>query len=164
MQGLNHAEEQAIVAGAMDLGISLPNGSAERIARHLDLVYQQNLLSNLTRIPREQAVSMHVLDSLAGLAAMERSPAGPFVDIGSGAGYPGVALSLASGRRVDLVESVGKKARFLESVCRELCPEDVVLGMRAEEAALTRGCVYSAVAARAVSELPSLVELAAPHC
>jgi 16S rRNA (guanine527-N7)-methyltransferase len=162
MQGPKDDEVRSVLAGVRALGISLPDGAAERMVRHLDLVYEENLRSNLTRIPRQDAVVMHVLDSLAGLTAMERSPAGPWIDIGSGAGYPGIALSLATGRQVDLVESVGKKARFLESVCRELCPNDTVLGMRAEDAAVARGGVYSAVAARAVSELPSLIELAAP--
>lgn len=162
MQGFEEAEARAICLGAGTLGTPLPTGAAEPMARHLSLVYEENERSNLTRIPRNQAVALHVLDSLAGLPMMRNSPKGPWLDLGSGAGFPGIVLSIAAERRVDLLESVGKKARFLGAVCRELCLDGTVLGQRAEEAALVHGGAYSGVCARAVSELPALVELAAP--
>jgi 16S rRNA (guanine527-N7)-methyltransferase len=155
-------EARAIIREAAEIGIRIEAGQANACARHLAMVYEANEQFNLTRIERERAVSLHVLDSLAGLATMSGSPSGPWLDLGSGAGYPGVILAVAGKRRVDLVESTGKKARFLEVVCRELCPNCSVLAMRAEEAAITRRESYAAVCARAVSELPALVELAAP--
>jgi 16S rRNA (guanine527-N7)-methyltransferase len=153
---------EAIEKGAMSIGVRLPAGAAQGMARHLDLVYRENGQCNLTRIPSESAIALHVLDSLTGLSALGDSVEGPWLDLGSGAGFPGVTLALATGRRVDLLESVGKKARFLDVVCRELCLNATVLGRRAEEAAAEHREVYAAVRARAVSELPALVELAAP--
>jgi 16S rRNA (guanine527-N7)-methyltransferase len=155
-------EALTIIREAAEIGIRVEAGVAKSCARHLAMVYEANEQFNLTRIARERAVSLHVLDSLVGLPTMEGSPSGPWLDLGSGAGYPGVVLAVAGERRVDLVESTGKKARFLEVVCRELCPKSTVLAMRAEEAAITRRESYAAVCARAVSELPALVELAAP--
>jgi 16S rRNA (guanine527-N7)-methyltransferase len=162
MRRFEEAEALAIRAGALELGLDLLAASAEQMARHLALVYEENEHLNLTRIPREKAVALHVLDSLAGVPALSGSPEGPWLDLGSGAGFPGVVLALASTRRVVLLESVGKKSRFLETVCRDLCLEATVLAQRAEEAALVQAGQYSAVAARAVSSLPALVELASP--
>jgi 16S rRNA (guanine527-N7)-methyltransferase len=154
--------ERELIDSALALGVSLNPDAAAGLTRHLELVYLENERANLTRIPRAEAVRLHVLDSLAGLPTLRTSPTGPWVDLGSGAGFPGVVLEIAGGNRVDLVESVGKKARFLESVGRELCLDGMVLGVRAEEAALQRGGEYAAVTVRAVSELPALVELGSP--
>jgi 16S rRNA (guanine527-N7)-methyltransferase len=157
-----NAEERELIDSAPGIGVQLSPEAASRLTRHLDLVYCENELSNLTRIPRADALRLHVLDSLAGLPAMRSAPEGAWIDLGSGAGFPGVVLEIASGNRVDLAESVGKKARFLESVRGELCLDGTVLGLRAEEAAAQHGAGYTAVAVRAVSELPALVELGSP--
>ncbi len=158
----DRAEVQQVADGAAAMGVTLTAPQAELIARHLHLVYDTNEHLNLTRIPRDEAVRMHVLDSLAGLPEMSCAPEGPWLDIGSGAGYPGMVLAVTVAHRVDLLESVGKKARFLEAVSREVCPNTAVLGQRAEDAAVQHRNEYAAVSARAVSELPALVELASP--
>jgi 16S rRNA (guanine527-N7)-methyltransferase len=155
-------DERELIDGALALGLCLSPATASRLMRHIELVYDENERANLTGIPRAEAVRLHVLDSLAGLAVMCSGPQGAWIDLGSGAGFPGVVLEIAGGNRVDLVESVGKKARFLEVVCRDLRLDGTVLGSRAEEAAAQRQGEYAAVAARAVSELPALVELGSP--
>jgi 16S rRNA (guanine527-N7)-methyltransferase len=152
----------AILGAAAGAGAALDEAQAVVLAAHLAAVYEENTRTNLTRIPVETAAVLHVADSLAGIGEMSLGPAGPWADIGSGAGYPGIALGVAGRRHVDLIESVGKKADFLSRVARDLCLDVTVLGCRAEEAAVAHGEEYSAVSARAVSELPSLVELAAP--
>jgi 16S rRNA (guanine527-N7)-methyltransferase len=162
MKALEESEALRITAGATAMGTTLAAEAAARMARHVSLVYEENERCNLTGIPRAHATELHVLDSLSGLGPMNESPEGDWLDLGSGAGFPGVTLAIASGRRVDLLESIGKKARFLELVQRELCLDGTVLGQRAEVAALQRRGCYAAVSARAVSELPALVELAAP--
>jgi 16S rRNA (guanine527-N7)-methyltransferase len=159
---LPESEAERIQTLASGLGIALSDCAAEAIAAHLSIVYTANETMNLTRIGREDAVALHVLDSLSGLEEMSGSPAGPWVDIGSGAGFPGVPLAVASGRHVDLLESVGRKAAFLECVVAELRLDATVRGCRAEDAAGRTPGLYAAVAARAVSELPALVELASP--
>jgi 16S rRNA (guanine527-N7)-methyltransferase len=162
LMGFQAFERQRIIESALAVGVRLPDVAADAIAQHLEMVYCANAVMNLTRIPRDEGVTLHVIDSLMGLSEMNRSPEGPWLDIGSGAGYPGIPLGIASGRRIDLVESVGRKAAFLESVVAELRLDATVRGCRAEDAGNESPGTYAAVSARAVSELPALVELASP--
>jgi 16S rRNA (guanine527-N7)-methyltransferase len=152
----------AIAAECGRLGIALTEAMADALAAHLRMVYLANEHTNLTRVPWESAPMLHVADSLSGLTEMEESPPGPWADIGSGAGFPGIPLAMLSHRHVDLIESVGKKAAVLSAICENLCLDVSVLACRAEEAADTRPEGWSAVAARAVATLPALVELASP--
>ena len=86
------------------------------------------------------------------------------LDLGSGAGFPGIPLAVASGRRVMLLDSVGKKVRELEAIISAMGLIDILVAKadRAESLARTARDGFSVVTARAVSELPALVELAAP--
>lgn len=148
--------------GLSRLGVLATPKMVEDIAAHLALVYATNAEMNLTAIPRDSAVVMHALDCAAALPYLSDAPSGPFADIGSGAGFPGIPLAILSGREAVLVESVRKKAVFLERVIEELCLKATVHPIRAEELALERPGVFAAVTARALSSLPSLVELASP--
>src|ERR1017187_4908608 len=103
-------------------------------ARHLDLIAEANQHFNLTRIvsPREAAIK-HVLDSVLPWRLFQG--ASEVADAGSGAGFPGIPLALVLPEtRFTLLESTQKKARFLESVARELkLPNVEVRPERAEE-------------------------------
>jgi 16S rRNA (guanine527-N7)-methyltransferase len=156
-------DEVARLAGLE--GISLSAQQCEDLAYHLAHVLRANEEFNLTAIrdPKD-AVRLQVLDSLTALWELEQAPPGPAVDIGSGAGFPGVPLGIVSERPVLLVESVGKKARFLEEIAGSLSPryKIAVSNARAEEVALQERGAFAVVTARALSTLASLVELAAP--
>jgi 16S rRNA (guanine527-N7)-methyltransferase len=92
----------------------------ERLAAYLALLDRWNRVHNLTAVrdPAEM-VSAHVLDSLALLPWVDEE--GQWLDVGSGAGLPGVPLALARPRlEVTLIDSVEKKVRFLRHVAREL--------------------------------------------
>lgn len=133
------------------------------LAAHLRMVYETNPFMNLTAVPQHDAPVLHVMDSLIGLPVIESvAPPGALVDIGSGAGFPGIPLALAAGREVHLIESTTKKANFLSTVSRELCLDVTVHGCRAEEAALLLPNGFAVATARAVGPLSELVELAAP--
>lgn len=153
---------EQIAAGIQALGLCAPQGAAEALARHIDMVLEANAQFNLTSIDPGDAVSLHVLDSCAAVPLLGSAPLGSFADIGSGAGFPGIPLAVMTNRTVALVESVGKKAAFLERVVAELRLDATVHRARAEELAQTQAESFSAVTARALSSLPSLVELAAP--
>lgn len=142
---------------------SLSPTQAELLARHLCLVLEHNQRLNLTRITDPNvAISKHILDSLSVVPIVGSCLPGRIADLGSGAGYPGIPIAVATGRHVTLVESVGKKAAFLSDVVNELGLDVAVAPVRAEELALAHPESFSAVLARALSSLPSLVELAAP--
>ncbi len=153
-----------IRASCDDAGVSLALGLEELLAVHLAALLQANQRFNLSAIrDRDSAVHLHVVDSLMSVRDLEKAPIGPFADLGSGAGYPGIPLAVVTGRPADLIESIGKKAQFLREVATLLGPayEIDVVNARAESVA-GEGGKYSAVTARAVSSLPSLIELSTP--
>lgn len=113
----------------------------------------------------ERAWRVHVEDSLTGLEVEELARAGRIADIGSGAGFPGLALAVAlPTAEVDLIESVGRKCEFIERAVAAAGIEGVtVVNARSEEvAAGERRDSYDAVTARAVGRLSTLAELASP--
>jgi 16S rRNA (guanine527-N7)-methyltransferase len=152
----------ALVERASVLGLSVATDVARKMIRHAELVYEANRALNLTRIPWADAIPLHILDSLCGMSSMREAPEGVWADLGSGAGYPGIPLCLMAQRHVDLLESSGKKADFLESVVADVRLDITVRRCRAEEAAIETPAAYSAIAVRAVSSLPARVELASP--
>lgn len=154
--------EEQIVGGAHELGLEVPPEALAALVLHMRRVLEANAVMNLTSIPEPDFVSLHVLDSLSALPYLNDEPAGRFADLGSGAGYPGIPLAIMTGRPVSLVESVQKKAAFLVSVCEELRLESTVHAIRAEELAIEQPRSFPVVVARALSALPSLVELASP--
>jgi 16S rRNA (guanine527-N7)-methyltransferase len=112
----------------------------------------------------EEALRVHVADSLTGLAVADLVRARAIADVGAGAGFPGLALAVALPRaRVDLIESVGRKGAVIDRLARagEVGNVRVVVA-RVEEFARFAGSSYDAVTARAVAALPVLVEYAAP--
>lgn len=151
-----------IEAGLTLMGIPCDAAQAEALLGHLRLVEEANASFNLTAIRPEEAVAMHLLDSASAVPHLERAPHGEFADLGSGPGFPGIPLAILTGRPVTLVESVKKKAAFLEGASAELCLKATVRPVRAEELAVERRASFSALTARALSSLPALVELASP--
>lgn len=158
---MSNLEEQ-IGEGLRRQGMDPDVAAVDRLARHARAVLETNAVMNLTSVPEADFVPLHILDSLSALPYLRAEGPGVFVDLGSGAGYPGIPLAIMSGRPVVLVESVRKKAAFLEAVCAELRLEATVRPVRAEELALECPGSFDVVVARALSSLPSLVELAAP--
>lgn len=145
--------------------IEVSDAQQALLARHLELVIERNKVVNLTRITSaEEAVYLHVVDSLLLLGSFAQSPAGPFVDVGTGAGYPGVPLAIVTGRRATLVDSVGKKAAAVRDFVDELGLDGrvAVESVRIEELARTHRGRYAVVTARAVAQANVLVEYATP--
>jgi 16S rRNA (guanine527-N7)-methyltransferase len=134
--------------------------------------YEQELLSwnekfNLTAIrDREGVRTKHFLDSLSCLLVMKDNPPGRLVDIGTGAGFPGIPLKIMlPNMHLTLVESVGKKADFCRHVVEALGLDRVdVLTCRAEEMGQAREHRerYDWAVARAVAALPVLTEFLLP--
>ena len=152
---------------AMGLG-DLPALRVAALEGHLRLLLAWTSAVNLTAIrdPRA-AVTAHVLDALSAVGLLRVEGVRALLDLGSGGGYPGLPLAIAlPAERAVLVESIAKKARFLEAAVAGLglAGEVAVAGERAETlAADSRHRErWPAVTARAVAGLPELVELAFP--
>jgi 16S rRNA (guanine527-N7)-methyltransferase len=113
----------------------------------------------------DRAWRVHVEDSLTGLEVPELREAGRIADIGSGAGFPGLALAVALPQaQVDLIESVGRKCEFMERAIEASGISNArAVNARSEDWASHEGReAYEAVTARAVGRLSTLAELASP--
>jgi 16S rRNA (guanine527-N7)-methyltransferase len=112
-----------------------------------------------------RAWKVHVADSLTGLEIPELRSSSAIADIGSGAGFPGLALAAAlPGAKLDLIESVGRKCEFIQrAIDQSGILNARVINARSEELAKADGReAYAAVTARAVGRLSTLAELASP--
>ena len=113
---MDNAWKEDLASGASSLGVPLSAPQIDQLAIHVDLLIRWNDKLNLTRIcaPHE-ILSKHVLDSLAVLRVL---PAGldRILDIGSGAGFPGIPIAIARPEtRITLVDAVGKKVQFCKN-------------------------------------------------
>jgi 16S rRNA (guanine527-N7)-methyltransferase len=149
-----------LVEGARVLGIELDESQAAKLVAHLDLLDEWSERMNLTAIrERSQQVTKHVLDSLTVLPWLRGRRV---ADVGSGAGFPGIPLAIVAPQvHFALIESTGKKCRFLEHVRDTLALANVeVIQSRAEAHKPT--VRYDTVLARAVGPIADLVRNAGP--
>ena len=144
----------ALLDGARALGLELDEQQAARLIAHLDLVDEWGERMNLTAIrERPQQITKHVLDSLTVAAWLRGNHV---ADVGSGAGFPGIPLAIVRpDAKFALIESTGKKCRFLEHVRDTLALANVeVVQARAE--AYKPAVRFDTVIARAVGPLADL--------
>lgn len=108
-----------LAEGLATMGLELPTGAQEKLLAYLGLLAKWNRAYNLTAVrDLEEMVSRHLLDSLAMLPFVHGQS---LADLGSGAGLPGIPLAIARpDLAVTLIESSGKKARFLREAARSL--------------------------------------------
>lgn len=166
---MNAAEREEFAAWAAALGAPLLPEQLAQFAAYeaLLLAWNERIALTAIREPRQIRIR-HFLDALSCAAATGPLDGQRLIDVGSGAGLPGLPLKLLyPGLRLTLVDSVAKKARFLELVAAELgLGGVVVIADRAEtlgqDAAHREG--YDWAVARAVAELPVLAELLLPLC
>ena len=147
-----------LLDGARALGLDLDESQSARLIAHLDLVDEWGERMNLTAIrERSQQITKHVLDSLTVRPWLRGTR---IADIGSGAGFPGIPLAIVAPElRFALIESTGKKCRFLEHVRDELGLANVeVVQSRAESYKPAER--FDTVLARAVGPLADLVRYA----
>ena len=155
---------------ASRLGLDLSGEQLDRFAEYQWLLAEGNQRANLTAVTDPEAVQVrHFLDSLTAVLAFDDWRNGRrVIDLGTGAGFPGVPLKIVfPDIRLTLVESVSKKTSFLGTLVEGLGLDDVdVVTARVEEVARTeeyRG-QFDVALARGVAALPVLIEYSLPLC
>lgn len=143
--------------------LNAPEEILQRFLRYGELLKETNAVTNLTAIRDDAGIArLHFLDSVC-LRAYADFSGKRVIDIGTGAGFPGLPLRLMQpDMRLTLLDSNNKKVDFLQRVCRELAPDVQCLWGRAEELPALRG-QYDIAVSRAVAELELLAELCLPQ-
>lgn len=157
--------EQLLRDGFAQLGLPLSDEALARYRRYYELLDARSRVMNLTAIRGERdTAQLHFLDCAALLAVQPLEEGAAVIDVGTGAGFPGLPLKIARpDLRLTLLDSLGKRVEFLEESCAALGFADVsCLHARAEEAPAALRAGFDAAASRAVARLGLLCELCLP--
>ena len=151
--------------GAVELGIRLPPGAGAAFEKYYDLLEQRGKYCNLTAISGEEDVAKaHFIDSLAMLKYTGFKDAS-VVDVGSGAGFPGMPIKIAEpSAKLTFLDAARKRVLFLSDLCSALDVEARCVQARAEEAARTVDMreMFDIAMSRAVAKLNILCEMCLP--
>ena len=156
---------QTLDAGLPGLGLELPEETRQRLCDFGAAVVEQNKVMNLTAITEpEQVAKLHLLDSLSLLCCAQLTGR-TLIDVGCGAGFPGVPTAIACpGAKVTLLDSLAKRMNWLETVLPELGVTNArCITARAEEAVKDHREKFDYATSRAVARLNILLELTAPY-
>ncbi len=159
MEMLNTLKE-----GLPTLGLELPESTQNTLCDFGRGVVKQNEVMNLTAITEPtQVAKLHLLDSLT-LLTLADLKGKTLIDIGCGAGFPGVPVKIACPEvKLTLLDSLAKRMNWLESFLPQLGVEAEFVTARAEEAIANRREQYDFATSRAVARLNILLELTAPY-
>ncbi len=156
--------KKTLIEGLPGLGLELGEDVCTRLCAFGEAVVEQNKVMNLTAITQPQQVAkLHLLDSLSLLTVLDLRGK-RLIDVGCGAGFPGVPVKIACPEiELTLLDSLGKRMAWLERVLPELGVEARCITARAEEAVTSRREHYDVATSRAVARLNILLELTAPY-
>ena len=156
--------KKTLSEGLPRLGLSLEESAVQTLCDFGHAVVEQNKVMNLTAITEpDQVAKLHLLDSLSLLTLADLSGK-RLIDVGCGAGFPGVPVKIACpGVQLTLLDSLGKRMNWLATVLPALGVEAECVTARAEEAVMDRRESYDVATSRAVARLNVLLELTAPY-
>ena len=156
--------ESTLREGLPQLGLELNDDKIQTLCRFGEAVVEQNKVMNLTAITEpDQVAKLHLLDSISLLTLMDLKGK-KVVDVGCGAGFPGVPVKIACPEAdLTLLDSLGKRMHWLEEVLPTLGVEAKCVTARAEEAVTSCRESYDVATSRAVARLNILLELTAPY-
>ena len=151
-------------AGLPELGLTLTEQQKKTLCDFGEAVVRQNQVMNLTAITEPaQVAKLHLLDSLSVLSALDLRGK-KLIDVGCGAGFPGVPLAIACPEaQVTLLDSLGKRITWLKEILPQLGIQAECVTARAEEAVASCRESYDIATSRAVARLNILLELLAPY-
>ena len=158
-------DKQRLAAKCAAEGVTLTGEMLDKLDKYAECLVEYNQKVNLTAITDPEGIEdKHFVDSLAAAPLL---PAGPLrlIDVGTGAGFPGVPLALyRRDIQLTLLDSLNKRLVFLEALCRELDLPVKLVHARAEEGGRRPELRerYDVASARAVAALPTLCEYCLP--
>ena len=154
---------ETLVAGLQDMALPLSEDACRTLCAFGEAVMEQNKVMNLTAITEPGAVAkLHLLDSISVLKCADLKGK-RLIDVGCGAGFPGVPLKIACPEvNLTLLDSLGKRMNWLEATLPGLGVEANYITARAEEAAANLRESFDFASSRAVARLNVLLELTAP--
>ena len=155
--------KKTLLEGLPRLGLDLNEKTVDTLCAFGAAVVEQNKVMNLTAITEpDQVAKLHLLDSLSILAVKDLWGK-RLVDVGCGAGFPGVPVKIACPEvELTLLDSLGKRMNWLETILPQLGVEANCVTARAEEAVASVRESYDFATSRAVARLNILLELTAP--
>ncbi len=155
---------ETLMAGLPTLGLALNEKTGKKLCAFGQAVVEQNKVMNLTAITEpEKVAKLHLLDSLTLLTALELSGK-KVIDVGCGAGFPGVPLKIACPEmELTLLDSLGKRMKSQDAQLPALEEESSSINALAEEAVSACREAYDVATSRAVARLNILLELCAPY-
>jgi len=156
--------QEALATGLPQLGLTLTQEQKQQLCAFGEAVVEQNKVMNLTAITEpEQVAKLHLLDSISLLTVTDLKGK-RMIDVGCGAGFPGVPVKIACPEvRLTLLDSLGKRMNWLSGCLPALGVEARCVTARAEEAVADCRESYDVATSRAVARLNILLELTAPY-
>lgn len=156
--------KKTLQEGLPQLGLELPEERIDTLCAFGKAVVKQNEVMNLTAITESAAVAkLHLLDSLTVAKTLDLKGK-RLIDVGSGAGFPGVPLAISCPElKVTLLDSLGKRVAWLEQILPALGIKAACVTARAEEYVTKCRESYDIATSRAVARLNILLELTAPY-
>ena len=155
---------QTLLAGLPAYSVTLSDGQIDTLCRFGEALIEKNEVMNLTAITEPSAVAqLHFLDCIALLNAADFHGK-RVIDVGCGAGFPGVPLKIAEPSiRLTLLDSLAKRMNWLSETLPALGVDAEIITARAEEFAAQRREQYDLATSRAVARLNVLAELCLPY-
>lgn len=157
---------ESLTSGLASLGLALDEAQHQRLLAYMALIAKWNRVYNLTAVRDTPGMlSLHLMDSLAVIPPLRRhlgGKPGSVLDVGSGAGLPGVIIAIAMPElAVTCVDTVGKKASFVQQVATELGLRNLHSEHARVEALQTPS--VDVITSRAFASLPDFVQLTKRH-
>lgn len=158
--------KEMLRSGAYEYGVELDETALDRFDRYAELLCEWNTFMNLTAIKEpDEIVKKHFVDSLSLLSAVRIPEGSSLIDVGTGAGFPGIPLLIArNDLKVTLLDSTNKRLEFIKAVLESTGLSAKVVHMRAEDAGRNKEYreKFDFATARAVSNLRDLSEYCLP--
>ena len=164
---INMIDTSILIDGCDNLGITLSDRQLEQFVRYYQLLCEKNQVMNLTSVTEWNEVqTKHYLDSLLLCKAVDLTKKHRVLDLGTGAGFPGIPLKIAyPDLEIVLADSLNKRIRFLDEAISELQLTGIeTIHARAEDLGRQKGYreSFDLVVSRAVANLSSLSEYCLP--